>query len=251
LGFKSITQRMNSISHRPTLDTGRALPAAAANDRARKLMLLATACMILWLPALAIDLPLARLVRDGRLPSEIDKLLSLSEIFAHGAGVILILSAVAVLDPRGWRVIPRLLGCSLGAGLVADVTKFLVARWRPKSAPLDGSVWDTFLTALPTWHRDALPQAWDRALQSFPSGHTATAVGLAIGLTILYPRGRWLFATLALLATLQRIASQAHFLSDTLAAAALAALVALLYFAPSPIGRFFDRLEFSLPPRIA
>ena len=39
-----------------------------------------------------------------------------------------------------------------------------------------------------------------RSAQSFPSAHTATAVGLALGLGSLYPQGRRYFAALAALA---------------------------------------------------
>jgi membrane-associated phospholipid phosphatase len=63
-------------------------------------------------------------------------------------------------------------------------------------------------------------------LQSFPSGHTATAVGLALALSSLYPGGRRLFALLAVLAASQRVLFDAHFLSDTLVAAGIACFVA-------------------------
>jgi membrane-associated phospholipid phosphatase len=64
------------------------------------------------------------------------------------------------------------------------------------------------------------------AVQSFPSSHAATAAGLAVALAALYPRGRWLYLTFAMLAGLQRIEAQAHFASDVLAGAALGCIVA-------------------------
>ena len=69
-----------------------------------------------------------------------------------------------------------------------------------------------------------LKSALDTDLHSFPSGHTATAVGLAISLDA-DPRGRWLFAVFAALASLQRMTAGAHYLSDSLFGAALACLV--------------------------
>lgn len=48
----------------------------------------------------------------------------------------------------------------------------------------------------------------------FPSSHTATAAGLAIGLASAL-RGRWLFATFAVLVAGQHMISGYHFLSDT------------------------------------
>ncbi|MCP4814017.1 MAG: phosphatase PAP2 family protein, partial [Planctomycetaceae bacterium] len=76
---------------------------------------------------------------------------------------------------------------------------------------------------------------------------TATAVGLAIGLSYLFPRGRWLFTFFALLAALQRMDSGAHFLSDTLVATAVACLISGLCLDHRVAGRWFDRLEKQAP----
>jgi membrane-associated phospholipid phosphatase len=65
-------------------------------------------------------------------------------------------------------------------------------------------------------------------VQSFPSAHSATAVGLAIGLSWLYPRGRWLFAAFAGLAILQRLDADAHYCSDVLAGGGVAFVVAAI-----------------------
>jgi membrane-associated phospholipid phosphatase len=52
---------------------------------------------------------------------------------------------------------------------------------------------------------------------------------LAIVLSYYYPRGRWLFTIFAGLAMLQRLDAHAHYLSDVLAGAALAFLLAAIY----------------------
>jgi undecaprenyl-diphosphatase len=80
-------------------------------------------------------------------------------------------------------------------------------------------------------------------LQSFPSGHAATAAGLAVALAVLYPRGRWLFAVLAVLAALQRVEVQSHFPSDVLAGAALGCLTGALVSADWNLGRRLLHLE--------
>jgi len=97
---------------------------------------------------------------------------------------------------------------------------------------------DTF-AGLMTWLTDGL----DRSLQSFPSAHTATAFGLAIGLVRIYPRARWLFFCLATLAAVQRLEAGAHFLSDVCAGAALGLFVAGLATDRRVLGGWFDRLE--------
>jgi membrane-associated phospholipid phosphatase len=175
--------------------------------------------------ALWIDLPVATWVRDQGFSGEWKRLIRLSETFGWGGTALVIILTAAVLDPRGWRIVPRLATSSLGAGLVADVVKLLLARLRPAAANLSGMVQETFVAWLPTVNAKSLSRAYGHQLQSFPSAHAATAAGLAVGLAALYPRGRWLFFTFAVLAGLQRIDAQAHFTSDVLAGAALGCLI--------------------------
>lgn len=191
--------------------------------------------------SLPIDLPLARWQDSFDVPGDLSRLIILSEAFAYGGTVILIVLAAVSLDPRGWRVAPRLLLLAYGAGTIANTGKLLLARTRPREAELDGPVLGTFGSWLP-------PLSGNEDVQSFPSGHTATAVGLAIALTTLYPRGGWLFVLLAILAATQRIDSQAHYLSDVLAGAAIGFLVAAIVAAPTPLARWLHRLEHQNSP---
>ena len=199
---------------------------------------------LLAVPALFLDLPMANWIASGGMshwPGGIKKLIELSEVFAKGESVAVILLAAIVLDPRGVRLLPRLIGASGGAGLLADLIKLGIARQRPRIADLNGAVGETF-------------QPWTAALrasdlQSFPSAHAATTVGLALGLSYFFPRGCWLFAALALLACLQRIECQAHFPSDVLCGAAIGALVGTICTQNQFLGRWFARCDiFPTPP---
>jgi membrane-associated phospholipid phosphatase len=177
-------------------------------------------------------------------------MLDISEAFAHGFGVFLILMTVAVLDPLNRPRLARVAACAFGAGLMAQLTKHLFPRMRPYAFDASGDVMSTFLP----WGIDTHEQAAElgrQAIQSFPSGHTATAVGLAFGLAWLYPRGRWLFASFAFLAAVQRVWSSAHYVSDTLAAAALASVVAGALLTERRWGRWFTRFEQSRQRTIA
>jgi membrane-associated phospholipid phosphatase len=165
------------------------------------------------------------------LPGDIRRAVLLAEVFAHGIGIAYILLTVAVLDPRGWPITLRVAACAYVPGLLATGAKQIVARQRPSVADFDGSVWSSFVGWLPAIRTDQFDEAFDYAVQSFPSGHTATGVGLAIGLSFAYPHGRWLFAMFAALAGLQRVVAGAHFPSDVFVGAAIACLVAPL-FAP-------------------
>ncbi len=186
-------------------------------------------------------MPLARychyLQVEDKFPGDIQRLFGMSEVFGHGLGVLLILITVFVLDPDRRGSLVRLAAAAFGSGLAANCVKLMIARRRPHSFDLDaGGVWHTFCGF-------GLFGEGGSRMQGFPSAHAATAAGLAIGLTWLYPRGRWLFATFAVLVACQRIQSGAHFLSDTLFGAALGCLVATVCIEHL---RCFDRFEGKL-----
>jgi membrane-associated phospholipid phosphatase len=215
-------------------------PVAAADSATPRLLALATLLLALTGPALYVDLPLARFVGLGKVPGDLARLVTLSEAFAYGGTVALIILMAATLDGRRWRVVPRLAITAFGAGLLADGVKLLIARERPSIANLSGHFFDTFVGWLPLFQGN-------HRLQSFPSGHTATAVGLAIALSTLYPRGWWLFASIAALSGFQRIESESHFLSDVLVGAAIGCLIGAACTPRSRLGRWLVGMETSIP----
>jgi len=236
--FKSWPAAASSGAIAPDSTPERLGPSAA-----QRLLVAAAILLALAAAALLVDVPIARAMRASGLSGELGHLLSLSEGFGWGGSVALIILSAAVLDPRGWRVVPRLAIGAFGAGLFADAVKLVIARARPMRANLDGSAIDTFVGWFPAWRNGALDLAHNDKLQSFPSGHAATAAGLAVALAVLYPRGRWLFAALAILAALQRVEVQSHFLSDVLAGAALGCLVGAVCQADWRLGRWLLGLE--------
>jgi membrane-associated phospholipid phosphatase len=197
--------------------------------------------ILLAVPALALDLPIAGWFQHPGLPADLAKLINLAEVFSHGLGVACLALTVFVLDRTSRRRVLRLLVCAFGAGLMSNVVKVVVARHRP--ATLDARhVAETFAGFLP-WVTQGWQQITNRDIQSFPSSHVATATGLAAGLTWLYPQGRWLFAAFVMLAAVQRWQCGAHYASDTLAGAALGCLVAGYCLTPRGLGEWFDRWE--------
>jgi membrane-associated phospholipid phosphatase len=200
------------------------------------LLLLAAAAI-----ALAVDCPLARWCLDGNCPRFLSRVFDVAEPFGNGLGAVFILLAVFVLDrERRWSL-PRAITMSLGAGMAANAVKLLVARIRPYRFSFDGPVGDTFGQWLPLFSAGSIGQ-------SFPSSHTATAIGLAVALGWLYPRGRWLFATLALLVACQRVQAGAHFLSDALSGAAVGWLVAVACLRSARFDRWERRWKTRLAP---
>lgn len=148
------------------------------------------------------------------------------EVFANTAGgpvpIILILLAItAILHRRQFRHLPFLLTLSLGSGLIVDGLKLCICRARPYTVDLGTATFgSTFGGLLPLF------SAGSRG-QSFPSGHSATAVGFAVALAILYPRGRWLYAASAVLVMVSRVHRHAHFPTDVVAGAGVGVAWAL------------------------
>jgi len=206
----TLVQRLNSIRHL---------------DRWKRLLLLAVLLAAGAAAAIWIDMPLARWIHAGHFPGDLKHVITFSEAFAHGSGVALIVLAAMAVDPRRWRVLPRLLLGAFGAGLTADLLKPVLGRTRPEKFDVDLTVWESFLGPFAWRDAESWRDAFSRDVQSFPSGHAATAAGLACALSRLYPRGSWFFAVMTILACFQRVESSAHYLSDVLAGAAVGVLV--------------------------
>jgi undecaprenyl-diphosphatase len=199
------------------------------------LLLLVVGCA-----ALMMDYNVARWMEGGHLrkalSGDIYGAVRLSEAFAHGIVVLLIILLIARVDGRGWRILPFLAASSLGSGIAANTCKLLISRIRPCQHEFSGSVLDSFRT----W----FPSDWNHDLQSFPSAHAAVAFGFAVALTRLYPRGRPLFMLFALLAGLQRVESGAHYVSDVLVGAAIGVAIAT----STPVRCFLPHFRRSVPP---
>ena len=148
-------------------------------------------------------------------------LASICEVFGRAECVLLVVILMWRLDRSRLWAIPGLAATALLSGLAADGVKMLIARARPHHFDFLGSVWSSFGPWLPLGSLGS-------ASQSFPSAHTATAIGLAISLICIYPAARGLFFALPLLVAYQRMDSGAHFFSDVLCGAAVGCLVAAL-----------------------
>lgn len=208
----------------------------------------AAVLVLLGTTALAIDLPVASWCKAGGVPKEVLRFLNFSEVCAHTMGVAVILVAALVLDPAlafpslRWPAIrwpsfqptapqermARMIGATACGGLMVDLVKAVVDRARPRAIDItsQASAWATFgLVPSGGHHSDA---------NSFPSGHAAVASGLFAALAWRYPRGRWLFLTLAVSAALQRVATAAHFPSDICLGAAFGLAGAALFLTDRP-----------------
>lgn len=214
-----------SVSSSPSAAAGRA-------DRYRtRLVVVAAVCVVAGLLSFSIDLTVARWSRQGGapLPGDVMKFLNIAEGFAHTLGVAALIATLVVSDsalalplpgrplgPRGNLV--RLVSAAYAGGLVVMPLKSLIPRVRPNSI-------DPFAvkSVLATFGSDALAEPLHNVsqLMSFPSGHAATAAGLAAALGWKYPRGRPAFAAFVVVAALQRVVTAAHYPSDICIGAAI------------------------------
>jgi membrane-associated phospholipid phosphatase len=218
-------------------------PQSAPSQGNLRPRLIATAIALVCLSALAFffDLDVARWCKAGNVPKEIMRFLNFSEVFGHGFGVATILLAAAVLDPTlaGRRASPlfdswpisldfvRMVAAGFAGGIIVTIIKATpLDRVRPRAADLSAVA-----TALSTFGDSIATTIGSHSdINSFPSGHSATAAGLAAALSWKYPHGTWLFCLLAASACAQRVATSAHYPSDVFMGAALglACAVAIL-----------------------
>lgn len=197
----------------------------------------------------SFDVPISEAIVRWDWPSDLRKLVTLSEVFSHGTGVIVILLVIFVTVPDIRLKMWRLAACPIMGGVSSNLTKLMIARYRPQyfyqlaresgpDVPLE--VENTFDGWWPVINPEQLGQ---HLVQSFPSAHTTTAFAFAVGLSWAFPRGRYLFFALAILAGLQRIDSQSHWPSDVFFGAGLGTLVGALVCYSRPGNWVFGRLE--------
>jgi membrane-associated phospholipid phosphatase len=188
----------------------------------------------LWLAALAaafaVDRPVAEWVHRHGLDahkswtharSHANTLLKLPGEYYITAGIALI---VGVFHRRRWRGAAFVAVTGVASG-VNGLVKWVAGRHRPaedgvffRHAPFD---FHPFAGGLPGLF------GGEKNL-CFPSGHACLAFATAAALSLLLPRWRWAFYIGAALVAAERVLENAHYVSDTVAAAALGVAAAHL-----------------------
>ena len=187
--------------------------------------------------AFGVDFAVARFGRSPDFPQVVREVLNNVEPFGHAVGVAVVGLAVFALDRQRRRYLPRILWGAIGAGLAADIIKACVSRCRPRDLEaLAGGVFDTFRHGSPLYNGLSMNH-------SFPSAHTAVATAFAVMLAHYYPKGRALFAALAVLVAAHRVVSNAHFLSDVCVGALVGWLFANACLRAPRSLSLFDRIE--------
>jgi lipid A 4'-phosphatase len=167
-----------------------------------------------------------------------------------GAAVTFIALRIAVRMTRfaamadrieAYSALPLFFFVSVAAsGLAVDLVKTIFGRARPKLLFSNGDYYfGWFGTRSDFW--------------SFPSGHTATAVSVALVLSMIWPRYRAIAAIFAALVAASRIIITAHYVSDVVMGAFLAfTIVPYIRFVFAQSGIDLDAARRAIPqPRRA
>ncbi len=173
------------------------------------------------------DLEISQFVEKIKIRGDLRKAIGLSESFAHFSGCIVIFVSLIWIDSKNQKKLGFAALFTLICGIASNSAKMVIPRYRPHSLDQSEIAIDS------SWQTWGLPWtgSWaDEQVRSFPSGHAATAVAMAIGLTQVYPRGKWIFTAIAATACLQRLESQAHFLSDIMGGVAITLIISLCYW---------------------
>ena len=169
--------------------------------------------------------------------------------FAQPVPIICILTAVYLLDRRGFPIVIHCLWALLLATLLFGALKLTVGRHRPSSfMPSAAATPD----ARPE-HQKRWSDTWvgvrirgrTGANMSFPSAHTAGAFAYGLVLAWFYPRLRWMFYLLAAGCGAGRFFSEFHWLTDIYVGALIGTAAAYLSLRPwlyvDPLARLTGR----------
>ncbi len=188
----------------------------------------AAAFVALFALALALDGAVARWVRESGLGHAVKSAWWATIVkepgeFRLACAIAAVLVATKALDWRRAAFVP----VAGVMGLVNAIMKWVVGRHRPYTFRLESIDQAIPWNVLP--FRKGEPVDWLMGLPvgkltsnlGFASGHVAMSFATATALTIFFPRWRWVCFGIASLTALERIAENAHWASDVVAAAAL------------------------------
>jgi membrane-associated phospholipid phosphatase len=121
----------------------------------------------------------------------------------------------------GWRITCMLAVSATVGGILYTLVKWSAGRQRPVVL-IDPFAFSPF--------RNGFEGFLNEPNLSFPSGHTCLAFATAATLAICIPRWRYLFYGLAAVVGVERVAENAHYLTDVIAGSGLGVLSAYLTY---------------------
>lgn len=195
---------------------------------------------------LPFDVHLAQLFADGLIPGELRRAIHKTEAFGHIYGVLGIVITLYLVCVDQRRKLARLLSTAVLAGLSADIIKLMIHRIRPVDYSFSDDGASTF-QGFSILNVDSFGQLFDSQLQSFPSAHTAVAVGFALALGAMFPAAARWFLILAAACAASRFDGGAHYVSDTLIGALVGYACAAWTMGETRLAARFTRYERATP----
>lgn len=206
-------------------------PEMAQVQMLKRLMIGGVILLITVPLCLLVDLRIAQQIHYPDLPGDVRTLLSIAEVFAHLYGVFFVLLSIFIAVPMLRKQIAAVAGMLAFTSVWVTVIKNSVMRIRPREqvSRQFESFQETFLGWNPVFTKFDFSHLAESNIQSYPSGHAAVAITLAIGMSVVFPRGKYLWTFFALLACAQRIAFSAHYLSDVVAGMVTAIFASVMF----------------------
>ncbi|CAD72193.1 MAG TPA: phosphatase PAP2 family protein [Rhodopirellula baltica] len=205
------------------------------------LLYMAAMTMMLVPMMTLVDVNIASYFRTEPLPAELDSALELSLVLSHGYGVFVILLAILLMAPKRRWHLPRLATLAMGGGAIATIAKMFVIRPRPSNLNLNHAGHDSAWLWAFDWDLSEVA-SFDAAMRAFPSGHVVTATAMLIGLWVVVPRGRVLFAMIWMGVLINRVNTSSHFASDVCGGVAFGLFWSYVCFHPRLLGNLFDKM---------
>jgi membrane-associated phospholipid phosphatase len=208
----------------------------------------------IWLPAVALPLaaatlfglfyldgPITAAIRgtrqvqcDGSMGEivfkrgELGRMLQFFEAYGHGLAAVAAL-AIVLAVARHWRTAVRMAAAMAASTLIyLTLARAIFNRVRPH--------------AWTAWQAGDVFSSFAARGDSFPSGHAATAFAFSIVLAATYPRGRWVFLSLAAACGVARVLTLDHFASDVFAGACIGTTAGLWAARSRLLGTLCDRI---------
>ncbi len=103
------------------------------------------------------------------------------------------------------------------SGIIVDIIKVLVARYRPKAFLHDG------LYGFKGFDIGYI-------VNSFPSGHSATAFSAFVAFSFIFPKYKYLFFFIAFIVAFSRVVLYHHYLSDVIVGSLIGGLTSVLLY---------------------
>ena len=125
---------------------------------------------------------------------------------------------------ESWRAAGLLALCAAMGGLLYSLCKWFAGRQRPVVI-INPFAFSPF--------RNGWGGLFDEPNLSFPSGHTCLAFATAACLGIYIPRWRYAFFALAAVVGAERVAENAHYLTDVIAGAGIGTIATYLAYWPA------------------